>query len=113
MEGDFLPQSGLLPHEAGLNAYQKRQKLSQIGRKLADFEELARLVPGREAEADDLLDAPDLRKFWYAFNPKRGEAPGTTTVSEMLKRATAHFADWLYKRQAQKFAQPMPSAKPK
>jgi len=85
--------------QAGLPAYQKRPTLRQLGGTFSDVEELCRLVPGREAEADQLLDAPELKEFWYALTPKNGQSFRTSMMDQLLRRAIANFAAWLNTRQ--------------
>ncbi len=91
----FCLMAAYFRHQPGLPAYQKRPTLSQLGRTFLDLEELSRLVPGREHEADQLLNALDLKPFWYAFARKEDETYGTSTMDQLLRRAIAHLAAWL------------------
>ena len=98
----FCLKAAYFRHLPGLPAYQKRPTLKQLSVTFSDVEELSRLVPGREHEADALLDAPELKGFWYALGPKTNQGVGTSTIDQLLKRAIANFADWLETRRTLK-----------
>ncbi|MFN8595297.1 MAG: NACHT domain-containing protein, partial [Anaerolineae bacterium] len=88
-----------------LAAYQKHPTLAKLGEALIDAEVLAKLVPGKEAAAEELLEAEEYRAFWYSFgDTERTLAPNR--ASEKLKAALEAFAEQIETRRAHKFASP-------
>jgi hypothetical protein len=92
--------------KAQLAAYQKHQTLKKLGAAIVDAEVLATLVPGKETEAEKLLEAEEYRAFWYSFST-RVEALDPNRASEKLSAALQAFADQIETRRAHKFAQPV------
>jgi hypothetical protein len=88
-----------------LAAYQKHPTLTKLGEALIDAEVLAKLVPGREAAADELLKAEEYRAFWYSFG-NTNEVLAPNRASEKLKAALDAFAEQIETRRAHKFALP-------
>lgn len=89
-----------------LAAYQKHQTLKKLGAALVDAEVLATLIPGKEARAEDLLEAEEYRTFWYSFGT-RGRAFDSNRASEKLSAALQTFAEQIESRRAHKYAQPV------
>jgi hypothetical protein len=88
-----------------LAAYQKHQTLKKLGAALVDAEVLATLVPGKETQAEALLEAEEYRTFWYSFGTSL-KAFGPNRASEKLASALDAFAEQLDMRRAHQFSQP-------
>ncbi len=88
-----------------LAAYQKHQTLKKLGMILVDAEVLATLVPGRETQAEALLEAEEYRAFWYSFGTSL-KAFEPNRASEKLASALDAFAEQLDLRRAHQFSQP-------
>jgi hypothetical protein len=89
-----------------LAAFQKHQTLKKLGAAIVDAEVLAMLVPGRETQAEELLEAEEYRTFWYSFGARVG-ALDSNRASEKLSAALQTFAEQIETRRAHKFAQPV------
>ena len=87
-----------------LAAYQKHQTLKKLGAALVDAEVLAALVPGKETQAEALLEAEEYRSFWYSFGTSL-KAFEPNRASEKLASALEAFAEQLNTRRAHKFSQ--------
>ena len=87
-----------------LAAYQKHQTLKKLGAALVDAEVLAALVPGKETQAEALLEAEEYRSFWYSFGTSL-KAFEPNRASEKLASALEAFAEQLDLRRAHKFSQ--------
>ncbi|HTP08950.1 MAG TPA: hypothetical protein VMP08_11910 [Anaerolineae bacterium] len=88
-----------------LAAYQKHQTLKKLGMALVDAEALATLVPGKEAQAEALLEAEEYRTFWYSFGTSL-KAFEPNRASEKLASALDSFAEQLDIRRAHRSSQP-------
>lgn len=89
-----------------LEAYQKRQTLKKLGEALIDAEVLATLIPGKEANADKLLEAEEYRSFWYSFGDTNAVL-GPNRAAEKLATALKAFAEQIEIRRAHKSAKPV------
>ena len=71
---------------------------------MVDAEVLAALVPGKETQAEALLEAEEYRSFWYSFGTSL-KAFEPNRASEKLASALEAFAEQLNTRRAHKFSQ--------